>query len=91
MFEPNEIVMFFIGLGVWMFTFFHRAKLRHLPAPGIILAAFHLLLASIAATVLEGFFWPDFLNFVEHACLTVSSVLMAVWSWKLFSGRRETR
>lgn len=91
MIEPNEIVMFFIGLGVWIFTFFHRAALKQLPAPGIILAAFYLLLGSIVATVLEGFFWSDFLNLVEHACLTGTSVLMALWSWKIFTGRRETR
>jgi hypothetical protein len=91
MIEPNEIVMFFIGLGVWIFTFFHRADLRHLPEPGIILAAFYSLVVSIAATVLEGFFWFDFFNLAEHVCLTISSVLMAVWSWKIFTGRRETR
>jgi hypothetical protein len=89
--EPNEIVMFFIGLGVWIFTFFHRAGLKQLPAPGIILAAFYLLWGSIVATVLEGFLGNDFFNLVEHFCLAGSSVLTAVWSWKIFTGRRETR
>jgi hypothetical protein len=91
MFEANEIVMFFIGLGVALFTFFHHAGLRRLPSPGVILGAFYLLLGSIACTVLEGFFWNHFLNFVEHACLAGSSVLMAIWSYKIFTGLRETR
>jgi hypothetical protein len=90
MIEPNEIVMFFIGLGVWLFTFFHRARLKDLPTPKIILAAFYSILASIAATVVEGFFWTDFFNLVEHACLTVSAVLMAAWSWKIFTHDGET-
>lgn len=83
--DPNEIVMLLLGAGVLIFIIENRAGLKRLPASGIIISAFSLLLATWIATVLESFIWYRFLNLVEHAGFAASSVLTAIWCWKAFS------
>jgi hypothetical protein len=87
--QPNEFVMLLIGVGVWIFIVSNRAGLKRLPYYGIIMIAFYLLLVTWIATVLEHFIWGDFLNLVEHVGLAASSVLTAVWCWKVFAGRKK--
>jgi len=85
----NEVVMLLLGVGVLTFILGNRSRLKQLTASKILIVAFYLLLAGWVLTVLEGFFWEGILNFVEHLCTAVSSVLVAVWCWKVFgsSGR----
>jgi hypothetical protein len=87
--QQNEVVMLLIGVGVLIFTIRNRIALKRLPACRILMTAFYLLLATWIATVLEGFFWNDFFNLLEHAGLAVSSVLTAIWCWKTFSGNKK--
>lgn len=91
MIQQNEIVMLFLGVGVWVFTVRNRAGLSRLPASMIILAAFYVLLGSCVVTVLEGFFWNTFFNLLEHAGLAMSSVFTAIWCWKVFLVSKEPR
>lgn len=83
--SQNEIVMLLLGVGVLIFTIRNRKGLKRLPASGIILSAFYLLLVTWIATVLESYIWNDFLNLLEHAGFTASSVLTTIWCWKAFS------
>ncbi len=87
----NEIVMLLIGVGVLIFILGSRRRLKSLPASNILIAGFYVLLASWTVTVLEGFFWEPFLNYIEHGCHAVSAVIVAVWCWKVFGMGRETR
>jgi len=90
----NEIVMLLIGVGVLIFILGSRRRLKSLPASNILIAGFYVLLASWIVTVLEGFFglfWEGILNYIEHACYAVGSVLVAVWSWKVFGAGNPTR
>lgn len=86
----NEIVMLLIGVGVLIFILGSRQRLKGLPASNILIAAFFMLLGSWILTVLEGFFWEELLNYIDHACYAVGSVLVAVWSWKVFGRGRPT-
>ena len=88
--HQNEVVMLLLGMCVLFFTMKNRAGLKRLPARGIPMIAFHLLLATWIATVLEGFIWNTFFNLLEHAGLAASSVLTTVWCWKVFSGKKNT-
>lgn len=83
----NEIVMLSIGTGVLLFILSNRARLKHLAAYRILIAAFCLMLAGWILTVFEGFFCEWLLNFLEHLCYAVSSLLVMVWCWKVFVGR----
>ena len=86
----NEIVMLLIGVGVLIFILGNRPRLKSLPASNILIAGFYVLLASWTVTVLEGLFWEDFLNYMDHGCYAVGSVLVAVWCWKVFGRGRKT-
>ena len=87
----NEIVMLLIGVGVLIFILGSRPRLKSLPASNILIAGFFMLLGSWIVTVLEGFFWESFLNYIDHGCYAVGSVLMAVWCWKVFGAGNPTR
>ncbi len=88
MIEENEIVMLIIGLGVLIFVLGNRMQLKRIPSAGFLLLAFHALLAGWVLTVLEGFFWGELLNYLEHMSYAVASFLLAVWCWKVFGGKR---
>lgn len=85
----NEVVMLLIGVGVLIFILGSRPRLKDLPASNILIMGFYLLLVSWILTVLEGFFWKELLNYMEHACYAVGSVFVAVWCWKVFGNRKE--
>jgi hypothetical protein len=85
----NEVVMLLLGVGVLIFILGNLERLKRLPSYKILIVSFSLLLAGWVLTVLEGIFWEKILNFVEHLCTAVSSVLVAVWCWKVFSDRKE--
>lgn len=82
--QPNEIVMLLLGAGVFVFAIRNQEGLKRLPSWEILMTTFFLLMMSWIATVLESFFWESFFNHLEHAGLAVSSVLTAIWSWKVF-------
>lgn len=87
----NEIVMLLIGMGVLVFILGNQARLKRLPASGILIVAFYIMLAGWVLTVLEGLFWEEILNFAEHLCTAVSSGIVAVWCCKVFGRRKGGR
>jgi hypothetical protein len=42
-------------------------------------------------TVLEGFFWQGFLNYMEHMSYAMGSVSVAAWCWQVFGTGKEAR
>jgi len=86
----NEIVMLLIGVGVLIFILGSRPRLKSLPSSNILIAGFCMMLGSWIVTVLEGFFWEPFLNYIDHGCYAVGSVLVAVWCYKVFGSGKTT-
>jgi hypothetical protein len=41
------------------------------------------MLCAYTTTILEGFFWQDFFNLVEHFSLAAAGVLFAIGCWYL--------
>ena len=91
MVQENEIVMLLLGIGVLIFILGNRFQLRRLPSSSILITGFCILLVGWTLTVLEGFFWTELLNFIEHFCYAASSVLLATWSWKVFGRSKEEK
>jgi len=89
--QQNEIIALLLSLGVLLFVLHNRRRLAHLPAWGVLLAAFYVLLAGRVLTVLEGLFLEEALNLAEHVCYAVSSVLLAVWCWRGLAGKEQAR
>lgn len=86
MIQQNEIIIFLLGLGVLIFILMNRQGISRIPAWKILLASFYVLLTGWLLTILEGIFWGDVLNFLEHTSYVLSSGLMAYWCWRVFHG-----
>ena len=89
MFHANELVMFIIGLGTLLFIFSNHDQLRRLPSSNILLGSFYVLVLSWFLTVIEGYFFEELFNFMEHALYSASSILLAIWCWKIFHSKRQ--
>ena len=89
MIQENELFMLLLGGGVFIFVLKNRLRLRRLPAFGILISGFCVLFAGWILTVVETFFLERYLNYLEHICYAVSSVLTAVWCVNVFNGKKE--
>jgi hypothetical protein len=87
--QQNELIMLLLGVGVLIFIIENRQKLRRVPAAKIMISGFGMILGGWCLTVLEGFIWRDFFNFMEHMCYAASSLLMAFWCWKVFQPKKD--
>ena len=75
--------MLLLGIGCLIFIWVNKQKVKRIPVAKPLIAGFYVLLAGYLLTFLEGLFWNDLLNVLEHICYTASSILMAVWCWKI--------
>ena len=86
--QENEIIMLLIGVCILFFILGNRSRLNSLPSSKLLIMGFFVILSGWFLTVLEGFFWKGVLNILEHICYAGSSVLVALWCWRVF-GRQE--
>ena len=81
------MLMMLLAIGCAAFIIVNRNKVRRIPEARTLFSAFGVLVAGYVLTILEGIFWKDALNVVEHIFYAASSVLLAVWCWKIFAGK----
>ncbi len=86
--EP-ETIRLALGIGALVFVLLHRPALRKLPGWGTLVAAFSVVLLGWTAAALKGVLWQDALNVIKHSCYAASSLLLAMWCWRLFATRWE--
>ncbi len=89
MLHENEVVMLLFGLVIFLFIAFNKVHIRRIYAWRILLASYSLLLIGWLLTILEGYFFESFLNFLEHLCYAFSAVVLAVWCFRLFRDNRK--
>ena len=89
MVQQNEIIMILLSTGCMIFILLNNQKVKQIPIAKILIASFYTLLAAYVFTILEGLFWKDLLNILEHICYAVSSILMAVWCLKILSYKKD--
>ena len=89
MIASNEVIGLIFSITVLVFYLWNRPRLRELPAFGILLAAFLSLLVGLVLTILEGLFWQETLNLLEHVGYAVSALLLTLWCWLVFGKRRS--
>lgn len=89
--HENEILMFTLGLGVYLSGFAFRDSLGRIPDWPLLRTAYYLLLASWAATLLEGFCLASPLNLLEHTGYAASAILVALWCWRTSVGPSGSR
>jgi hypothetical protein len=89
MIYTNEVVMLILGLGVFWFVMLNKYKIRRILAWKLLLFAFYFLMAGWFFTVIEGFILMPFFNLLEHISYSVSSIIMAMWCYKVTHPKRE--
>jgi hypothetical protein len=87
--SASESIVFLIGLGGLIFIQLNRLQLKRLPASGVLITAYYLLLGGWLLTIIEGFIWRDAVNILEHLCYASSAVMIASWCWRVFR-KKET-
>ncbi len=88
--KENEMIMLLLGVGILVLIWVNHDRLKRIPESKILISSFCFLLAGWAMTVLEDFFFGRAVNYLEHICYTLSSVLMLIWSWRLFGKKQES-
>jgi len=91
MMQENEILTFILACGVMVFVFVNRTSISTPGKTGLLLWAFVITTLAWLATVLEGYLWPVLLNYLEHICYALSSVLLAVWLIQSLQGKKAAR
>lgn len=91
MVQENEIVMLLLGVGVFLFALANRLMLKRLQSWKTLFTGYVVLLTGCVFTVLEGFFWEELLNYLEHMCYAGSSLFVAHWCWKVFGSNKEAK
>lgn len=91
MIQENEIVSLLLGIGCFAFILTNRSKIKQIPESKTLVASFYILIAGNVLTVLEGLLWNDLLNLLEHIAYALSSVLLTVWCWKIFTRKADAK
>ena len=91
MIQQNEIIMLLLGVGCMIFIWANKQEVKRIPVSKTLTAGFYVLLAGYVLTILEGLFWEDLLNILEHICYATSSILMAVWCWKILPSKKDAQ
>ena len=91
MIQQNEIITLLLAIGCMIFILVNKQKVKRIPVAEILIAGYCLLLTGYVLTILESLFWNEMLNVLEHICYSASSVLMAVWCWKIFAYRKDDK
>ena len=82
MIQENEVVNLILGIaGVAILVFLAR-KVEQKSIKFFYVAFFAMLFAYIT-TVLEGFFWGEIFNLIEHLSLAIAGALFATGCWFL--------
>jgi len=87
----NELIMLVLGLGVSILILRNYDRMKSLPFSKILISGFFSLVIGWVMTILEGFFLKELCNFIEHTCYFLSSMLVAIWSWKAFGKGKRIR
>lgn len=89
MIQENEIVTLVLSIGICLFIIHNRSQLVELPFHNLVIGAFVALLTGQVLTVLEGFWYEETFNFLEHVCYAASSLLLAAWCWQAMGRKAD--
>ena len=87
MVEELEVVLLLLGIFVLVFIMMNKRLLDELPHSTLLISAFLMFLLSWIFTNVEGFFWENIFNLLEHSFQFLGILLIMVWCWKIFVGK----
>lgn len=83
-----KLVRVMIGIGVLIFIVANYSRIKRIPDYRVFTTSYGTILGGWVLSVLEELVWPEPLNLGAHILYTSSSILLAVWAWRIF-GRKE--
>lgn len=91
MVNAHEIFILLVSTGVLVLVVIMLKRFVMVPSWKILLTAFALYYVSTVLTVVEGFFMPDFFNFLEHLCRALFPGAVLLWCLALSKSRASGR
>lgn len=88
MIEENELILFILGLVSFIFILINRSKLKKIPSFDYFIIFLSLILIAWFSTVIEAVIFYDFLNWLEHICYFLSSLVFLTWILLILKSRR---
>jgi hypothetical protein len=82
-FQKNEVITLLITVGIGMFFWANRKSIIQLHAWKLLILSFFCYLARMCFTVLEGYYWPDGMNLLEHLSILLFSIFFLFWCWQI--------
>lgn len=79
MFQESEVINLIMGI-ISVLLFIHIYIFKIIPKFKMIYSGFILIVCAQVFTVVEGIFWNDFFNLLEHLCLALAGVFCAIGS-----------
>jgi hypothetical protein len=87
--RESKFMVLLIAMGVLVFLYLNWTNLKPLRTRKVLAASFCSLVAGSILSVLEELFWGDTLNVLQHACFSLSAVLLVIWSWIEFKNPKR--
>ena len=81
MVQDNEVISLVLAAGVFVSLLLSRRSLLKIPCIGLLFSGYCSLFLGMMLTVLEGFFWGESFNLLEHLSYLVSALFLAAWVW----------
>ena len=91
MVQQNEVIVLVVATGVLLVLWVNREGMRRIPAARLLTGAYVMFFFAWGLTVLEGFFWPELLNLLEHIAIAAGAVLFACWCGRLVQSEGGVR
>ena len=88
MIQDNELVNLLSGIAAVLVLIFIAGRVER-NRIFFFYAAFSAMLCAYITTILEGFFWHDIFNLIEHISLAIAGILFAIGCWYLGQPGKE--
>jgi hypothetical protein len=82
--QESEVIKLLFGVGVLIYFFITKKKILELPHHNLLFFAYIIVFLGWVITVLEGLFYEQLLNLIEHSCYTASSLILCLWCYLVF-------
>ena len=83
MVEVDEILAIVIGIIVAGLILVNYSKFKSYPGKNLLITAFLFALTSWIFSAVESVFLKEFFNLLQNICITITSILIAIWVFTL--------
>lgn len=89
MVQENEIITLLLGIGLLMLIIYNYSNLKNLDSFTLLFGSIVIAIIGWGLTILEEFYFEEFLNLLEHLCYLLSTIFLVIWIWIIFKKKRD--